>query len=245
MRKSAFTLAEVLVTLGIIGIVAAMTLPMLAKNYQQYVLLQQFKKAYATIAIASQKTQIDMGEGVKCFYYKNKYGYDAHGVGNWTDCDYFFSEFVKNLKISKICEGDALEGKCIPKDMRGGEKVYAEVQGGDDKQAAEEQFERGCKGFMTNSIQNFSQVYVVNSGFTIIRYNTGAVRGYAPLFVVDVNAHKGPNKWGYDIYVLEFDKSTKKDSVFNVIGASHCAPLDYGGVYAKDVITYLYPHASL
>ena len=33
-RKSAFTLAEVLITLGIIGVVAAMTLPALVKKYQ-------------------------------------------------------------------------------------------------------------------------------------------------------------------------------------------------------------------
>ena len=34
-RKSAFTLAEVLVTLGIIGVVSAMTVPSLMQNYQR------------------------------------------------------------------------------------------------------------------------------------------------------------------------------------------------------------------
>lgn len=33
--KKAFTMAEVLITLGIIGIVAAMTLPALIKNHQR------------------------------------------------------------------------------------------------------------------------------------------------------------------------------------------------------------------
>ena len=32
--KKAFTMAEVLITLGIIGIVAALTIPQLIKNYQ-------------------------------------------------------------------------------------------------------------------------------------------------------------------------------------------------------------------
>ncbi len=38
-----FTLAEVLITLGIIGVVAAMTLPALIQNYQKNVLMSQLK----------------------------------------------------------------------------------------------------------------------------------------------------------------------------------------------------------
>lgn len=33
--KPAFTLAEVLITLGVIGVVAAMTMPVLIQNYQK------------------------------------------------------------------------------------------------------------------------------------------------------------------------------------------------------------------
>ncbi len=43
-RLAAFTLAEVLITLGIIGVVAAMTIPSLIQNYQEKVLANQFKK---------------------------------------------------------------------------------------------------------------------------------------------------------------------------------------------------------
>lgn len=43
-RKSAFTLAEVLITLGIIGVVAAMTLPTLVNDKQNKELQTQFKK---------------------------------------------------------------------------------------------------------------------------------------------------------------------------------------------------------
>ena len=42
MRKNAFTLAEVLITLGIIGVVAAMTIPTLISNTNG----AQFKTAY-------------------------------------------------------------------------------------------------------------------------------------------------------------------------------------------------------
>ena len=41
----AFTLAEVLITLGIIGIIASMTLPQLIKNYQKKVTAERLKTA--------------------------------------------------------------------------------------------------------------------------------------------------------------------------------------------------------
>ncbi|MBO5435660.1 type II secretion system protein, partial [bacterium] len=47
-KQPAFTLAEVLVTLGLIGVVAAMTLPMLAENYQRRVVETRLKKFYTT-----------------------------------------------------------------------------------------------------------------------------------------------------------------------------------------------------
>ena len=43
-RRVAFTLAEVLITLGIIGVVAAITLPTLIQNYQKQVWVNQLKK---------------------------------------------------------------------------------------------------------------------------------------------------------------------------------------------------------
>ena len=48
-KKCAFTLAEVLITLGIIGVVAAMTLPSLIANHRKLVLKTQLKKTYSEI----------------------------------------------------------------------------------------------------------------------------------------------------------------------------------------------------
>ena len=50
--KKAFTLAEVLITLGIIGVVAAITLPTLIANYQKKVLETQYKVAVTTLSQA-------------------------------------------------------------------------------------------------------------------------------------------------------------------------------------------------
>ena len=47
-RQSAFTLAEVLITLGIIGVVAAMTLPTLIQNHQKQTYVVGLQKAMNT-----------------------------------------------------------------------------------------------------------------------------------------------------------------------------------------------------
>lgn len=65
-RKGAFTLAEVLITLGIIGVVAALTLPSLIQKYQDQVLENQLKKTYSTISQGIQKAMAD--DGVSNFY---------------------------------------------------------------------------------------------------------------------------------------------------------------------------------
>ena len=53
-RKVAFTLAEVLITLGIIGVVTAMTLPSVITNYQKKVTVERLKKTYSTLSQAVQ-----------------------------------------------------------------------------------------------------------------------------------------------------------------------------------------------
>ena len=50
--KKGFTLAEVLITLGIIGVVAAMTIPALMNNVRATKLKSQFNKAHAEVQLA-------------------------------------------------------------------------------------------------------------------------------------------------------------------------------------------------
>ena len=54
-------MAEVLITLGIIGVVAAMTLPSLVANYKNKVFSNQTKKTYSTILNAMNKWQYETG----------------------------------------------------------------------------------------------------------------------------------------------------------------------------------------
>ena len=49
MSKSGFTLAEVLITLGVIGVVAAMTMPSLVAHYKEKQTVVALKKFYSIL----------------------------------------------------------------------------------------------------------------------------------------------------------------------------------------------------
>lgn len=59
MKKNGFTLAEVLVTLGIIGVVSAMTVPSLMQNYQRQSYVTQLHKVYNEISQAAMTMMND------------------------------------------------------------------------------------------------------------------------------------------------------------------------------------------
>lgn len=82
-KKSGFSLAEILVTLGLVGAVAALTIPTLAYNYKSKVLEEQFRSTYNEVRqigamINSEKDDVGI--------YANKLSYQ-----NWE------KEFVSRL----------------------------------------------------------------------------------------------------------------------------------------------------
>ena len=96
-RKIGFTLAEVLITLGIIGIVAAMTLPSVINKYKAKVFETGFKKSYANIQNAYIMTKASLGvSNIRAEYAT----YDeANRV--YPRREEFLAAFYKELKVIK------------------------------------------------------------------------------------------------------------------------------------------------
>ena len=61
-RRVAFTLAEVLITLGIIGVVAALTLPTLIEKHQKKVTAKKLAVTYSIVASAFERAKSDYGD---------------------------------------------------------------------------------------------------------------------------------------------------------------------------------------
>ena len=60
--KRAFTLAEVLITLGIIGVVAALTLPTLMAKYRKHVVVTKLQKIYSVMNQAINMSNAEYGD---------------------------------------------------------------------------------------------------------------------------------------------------------------------------------------
>ena len=88
MKKIGFTLAEVLITLAIIGVVAALTIPTLIQNYQT--------RAWNT---ASQVFQRKLGEALRVMNVQGT-------LAGYTTTEAFVDELSKHIKITRICEND-------------------------------------------------------------------------------------------------------------------------------------------
>lgn len=59
--KLAFTLAEVLITIGVIGVVAAITIPTLVTSYQKRMTVNRLKASYSKLAQALEAASDDYG----------------------------------------------------------------------------------------------------------------------------------------------------------------------------------------
>lgn len=60
-NRKGFTLAEILITLGIIGVVAALTMPSIVANYQKNQTVAQLKKVYSTLKQATEFAKNEYG----------------------------------------------------------------------------------------------------------------------------------------------------------------------------------------
>ena len=83
-----FTLAEVLITLAIIGIVAVLTIPTLVANYQE--------RSWGT---ASSVFQRKLGEALRVMNVQGT-------LAGYTTTEAFVNELSKHIKITRVCEND-------------------------------------------------------------------------------------------------------------------------------------------
>ena len=92
-KNLAFTLAEVLITLGVIGIVAALTIPGVIEGYKKKETVAKLQKAYTILNQAFKRSQIDNGE----------YQYWSKGVDIGLDA-YYKLYWYPYFQITTICD---------------------------------------------------------------------------------------------------------------------------------------------
>lgn len=89
--KNGFTLSEVLIALGIIGVVAAITMPVLIKNYNKKVIENKLKLGYTTYVNAIKLSEIDNGS-------ISEWDSSIQGEEYWTK---YMAPYFKGAKLCK------------------------------------------------------------------------------------------------------------------------------------------------
>lgn len=188
--KKAFTLAEVLITLGIIGIVATTVIPGIVYNYQKTVALSKLKHTYAILQQAILRTvaenfgnaQVNFSDG------------DTQSMINW------YNYYLKpNLKIQSECfdTPGCWHTSGVTKMLNGKTALW----------------DQGTKGIGGNIIvfKTIDNVMVNMDGASPANItDLFGVNVSEPSLVihVDVNGDNKPNVIGRDVFVFIFNNQT-------------------------------------
>ena len=213
-RKAAFTLAEVLIALGIIGVVAALTLPSLIAKYQEKVLVNQAKKNYALVTNAINQYNMDIGAN------GNDYSMFMDAAkGTQTVAE----EFAKYFKGAKLCfeNGKAtcdlsykVKTATPVADGYGNYKIdsfykfsgrglgYMQLIDGSFLGLIVESKNAGECGFKYNQpTKDENGVFIKNPDGSI--YVEEKFSSRCGRIIVDTNGKKGPNRYGSDVFVYQ------------------------------------------
>ena len=185
-KRCAFTLAEVLITLAVIGIVAALTLPGLIKNHNE--------KAWST---AKDLWEKKLTETVR------RMNVDGVMTGHDTTED-FMNTFKNYMKVIKTCDNGDINKCYSPKIVTTGkDDALEEIETNGLTSASS----MGLKEWQTNTN---TMSFVVADGTTVIMAYQPECPYADPIedtgsqvscmaYMVDVNGKKGPNRVGKDI----------------------------------------------
>ena len=179
-RKIAFTLAEVLITLGIIGVVAAMTLPTLIEKHREQVTVNKVKKFYSNINQAYMMAKEDNDSISNWVDTSN--GYDNIAAGKKV-----IETIIPYMKILKYCGNGKGCGVNNATYLLNGEYWNNYSVG---------------RGYYKLILADGSVMWLRTS-FTTTDYcknNDGGYKNVCGVIWYDVNGEQSPNTIGKDIF---------------------------------------------
>ncbi|MDR1327133.1 MAG: prepilin-type N-terminal cleavage/methylation domain-containing protein [Heliobacteriaceae bacterium] len=177
MKKNGFTLAEVLITLGIIGVVAALTLPALIQNYKKQALKAGFRKAYSVLTNTFNLMQ------------------DENGVRavseDFSSADVLKSRLLEMKRLNIMNECGTRNG--VGRNCFSNSQLVANYKNY-SKLAA-----------ISGSWFDDGQLILGDGMIIMLERQSGEPRGL--FVSVDVNGYnKPPNAWGHDVFTFELTK---------------------------------------
>lgn len=176
--KIAFTLAEVLITLGIIGVVAAMTMPSLIQSYKEKATVTAVKQSYSIFAQALKMVTIDNPD---------LSALTDSSLSAKENSQIMFKEISKHIKKVKSCDVDK---KCM------GNTYYLNLN--NEKVSNWDTY----NNLVTGVLANGTSFWILSLPASISGEET-----YAGQIGIDINGNKRPNKFGVDFFWFTFNKN--------------------------------------
>ncbi len=187
MKKiNGFTLAEVLITLVIIGIIAAMTIPSLMNKTNEQETVVAVKKAYSILGQAYQRMVAENGEFNSSYFGSTKLEITKN----------FGDEFVKYFNVQKNCKMET-NTDCWSTENGG---MYKFFDGSDwvNWNGLDDYYKFRLSDGMSVGYGLFKDAKVTGTA-EYLKNVTGD-------FFVDVNGDKGPNTLGKDTFTFWLTK---------------------------------------
>ena len=201
-EKAAFTLAEVLITLGLIGVVAALTIPTLVKNYQEKVMVTKVKQAHSQLMNAIQLYVAQNNcQNMLCLFDTKK------------TSDEVAAELATVLRKAKVCKNGDTEKACKFYSFKSNKPFIV-----DGVYAASDGMQTAGRIYLPNGmIFRVGQLSQCPSTYeTIIRDENGyeidrveSVSLNCAYVYVDINNIEGPNQFGADVYRYDIEYTGK------------------------------------
>lgn len=176
--KTAFTLAEVLVTLTIIGVVSAMTIPSMKANIDKQTTIQRFKKTYSILFNAYKMSVMDNGHPTQWEGFQK----NPLTQGETNESKVLANYFLPYLKVSKDCGTE--RGECFPK------KLY--------------NLNKKQTSYMDERVV-YNVVLQDGAALSFAQNTNGSAEYWTILTDID-GANKGQNVMGKDIFMFVIDK---------------------------------------
>ena len=186
ISNAAYTLAEVLIVVGIIGVVASITIPALIQNVQDQSSKSAWRKSFSVLSAISQQLAFE-----NCGRLTGRF---SDGVAGKTaaDIDIFRDVFLENMKVLNVCNVSVTG--CWP------EEWYT--------------LGKSSLGYPSNTsratLVDGSYLYFdLQSDPDICNSNADGKNTSCGNIAVDVNGSKKPNMVGRDIFGLWVSSSGK------------------------------------
>ncbi len=200
MKKlRAFTLAEVLITLAIIGVVAALTIPTVVTNYRKKMYVTQLKKSYSSFNSAF-KTMMAK-EGVTrmtdtTLWSKFPSGYTYVFAQNMNGD--FFQEFKKHFNIYKAYDAGQLPEPYATKFLNG--ESASGISNGILLSDGTWLWYMFNKNAHTVDCPTASNTCRTLKEFQQYKNTLTKLWDYVGVMLIDVNGLKEPNTYGRDVF---------------------------------------------